>query len=159
MERKPLKRHPALIPLSRDHHSGLLLCWKIRTGFRKEVKEERMADYTAYFFEQQLVPHFKLEEKEIFSCLPEQDPLRQEAEAQHKELYGMGSRLKEAGGDKKELLNSFEQALDRHIRFEERQLFMHIQDQLGEEKLEVLGKRVEALHSEEPDRWEDRFWE
>lgn len=159
MERKPLKRHQALIPLSRDHHTGLLLCWKIRMGFKKGVKEERIADYTGYAFDHQLMPHFRLEEKEIFSCLPEQDPMRQKAEAQHKELYGMASRLKKAGEDTKELLNSFEQALDKHIRFEERQLFMHIQEQLDEEQLEALGKRVEAIHAEEPDRWEDRFWE
>ncbi|WP_241739476.1 hypothetical protein [Aestuariibaculum marinum] len=32
---KPLKRHKALQPLSREHHYGLLLTWKIRTGFKK----------------------------------------------------------------------------------------------------------------------------
>lgn len=128
-------------------------------GFKQAVRGERIADYTTYFFEHQLVPHFRLEEKEIFSCLPEQDPLRKEAEAQHKELYNMASRLAVAGDDREELVNSFEQALEKHIRFEERQLFMHIQEQLDEQELEELRKRVEAIHAEEPEHWEDRFWE
>lgn len=159
MENKPLKRHPALIPLSRDHHAGLLLCWKIRTGFKKNVAEDRMAAYTVYFFEEQLAPHFTLEEKEIFSCLPRENVLRQEAENQHTQLYGLAERLRQAAEDKAELLHTFEQTLDKHIRFEERQLFMHIQEELDEEQLRALASRVEATHTEVPEKWEDRFWE
>lgn len=159
MEHKPLKRHPALIPLSRDHHAGLLLCWKIRTGFKKSVAEDRMAAYTVYFFEHQLAPHFSLEEKEIFSCLPEEDVLRKEAENQHIQLYELTARLRQASEDKAMLLHTFEQTLDKHIRFEERQLFMHIQGALNEEQLTALGSRVEAAHTEVPEQWDDRFWE
>ncbi|CDF79955.1 hypothetical protein BN863_22430 [Formosa agariphila KMM 3901] len=34
-DKKPLKRHKSLQPLSRDHHHGLLLAWKIRADLRK----------------------------------------------------------------------------------------------------------------------------
>lgn len=159
MDSKPLKRHPALIPVSRDHHGGLLLCWKIRTGFRKSVPDNRIAAYTKYFFEHHLVPHFRLEEQEIFTFLPEQDALRVEAENQHKEIYRIVSELSEPDNNVHEILNTFEKALDKHIRFEERQLFMHIQEQLEEPELAALGSRVEACHTEEPEKWEDRFWE
>ena len=33
----PIKRSEYLKPLSRDHHQGLLLCWKIRTGLKKGI--------------------------------------------------------------------------------------------------------------------------
>ena len=36
MQHKPQKRHKALQPLSREHHHGLLLSWKIRSGFNKK---------------------------------------------------------------------------------------------------------------------------
>lgn len=39
---QPIKRHPSLQPLSREHHYGLLLSWKIREGFKREVPPERI---------------------------------------------------------------------------------------------------------------------
>ena len=35
---KPIKRHKAIQPLSREHHQGLLLCWKIGKGFEKGIE-------------------------------------------------------------------------------------------------------------------------
>ena len=60
---KPIKRHPAIQHFSRDHHFGLLLCWKIREGFRRNVDPERMKKYTDWFFEVYQKPHFDMEEK------------------------------------------------------------------------------------------------
>ena len=40
MTTKPLKRHAGLVELSRDHHHGLLLSWKIRQGLKKEIEPE-----------------------------------------------------------------------------------------------------------------------
>jgi len=34
----PIKRHNSLQPLSRDHHDGLLLKWKINKGISKGVE-------------------------------------------------------------------------------------------------------------------------
>lgn len=39
---KSIKRTKALQPLSRDHHHGLLLCWKIRQGIKLNVEPERI---------------------------------------------------------------------------------------------------------------------
>jgi len=38
----PIKRNEALKPLSRDHHHGLLLCWKIRQGIKLNIEPERI---------------------------------------------------------------------------------------------------------------------
>lgn len=40
-----MKRHAALVQLSRDHHYGLLLCWKLKEGLKKEIEVERMSKY------------------------------------------------------------------------------------------------------------------
>ena len=50
MDNKPLKRHKALQPLSRDHHHGLLLSWKIRSGFKKNIDVERIKVYADWFY-------------------------------------------------------------------------------------------------------------
>jgi len=42
MKTVPIKRSIALQPLSREHHHGLLLCWKIRTGLKKGIDIDRI---------------------------------------------------------------------------------------------------------------------
>jgi hypothetical protein len=48
-------------------------------------------------------------------------------------------------------------AVDNHIRFEERDLFPHLEKQLSEAQLESAGNRI----NEKPhlsDDWPDEFW-
>ena len=37
---KPLKRNPNLVPLSREHHYGLLFCWKLKQGLANGTDPE-----------------------------------------------------------------------------------------------------------------------
>ena len=41
----PIKRSEFLKPISREHHHGLLLCWKIRAGLKKGIEPERIKLY------------------------------------------------------------------------------------------------------------------
>ena len=50
----PIKRHPAIVSFSKDHHFGLLLVWKIRQGLSRQVDPERISNYTGYFFKEDL---------------------------------------------------------------------------------------------------------
>lgn len=111
-----------------------------------------------YFFKNNLIPHFKIEEAYVFTCLPEDNPLRKEAEQQHEQLYALADKLMEMEAARQDDLSNFEQFLVKHIRFEERELFMHIQDQLQENELQALARNVEAMHDEAPEQWEDPFW-
>src|SRR5690606_7162527 len=83
---KPLKRDPHLKAVSRDHHHGLLLCWKIREGFKREIGLERMKQYTDWFWATHLVDHFAIEEKYIFSILGDDHELVKKALAEHRRL-------------------------------------------------------------------------
>ena len=71
----PIKRHESLKSLSHDHHHGLLLCWKIRTGFKKQIEINRIKFYTDWFFRNHLSPHFDLEEKYVFPVLGQEHEL------------------------------------------------------------------------------------
>tara|TARA_R110002124_G_scaffold70343_1_gene188962 strand:- start:506 stop:970 length:465 start_codon:yes stop_codon:yes gene_type:complete len=149
---KPLKRAPELQPLSHDHHHGLLLCWKIRTGLKKEVPLERIKLYTDWFFENHLKPHFELEEKYIFTILGNDNTLIQQALSEH-------SRLKDlfnATTDLKENLSLIDKELEAHIRFEERVLFADIQKEASAEQL----VKIEEIHSKSPfiENDEGTFW-
>jgi hemerythrin-like domain-containing protein len=156
---KPLKRHPALIPLSQDHHFGLLLGWKIRRGIKKEVEKDRIVKYLDYYVSSHLEPHFQLEERFIFSFLAKNDLMRKEAEQQHVDLRNSVDRILSGSENALSDLEQFAEALDAHIRFEERKLFQHMQVELTEEDLAELESRVKQIHEKTKENWKDQFWE
>ena len=63
--KKPIKRNEFLKAISREHHHGLLLSWKIRAGIKKEVEPFRIKKYLDWFYTEHLLPHFEIEEKHI----------------------------------------------------------------------------------------------
>ena len=63
---KPVKRSISLTPISREHHHGLLLSWKIREGLKKKLAPKRIKRYTDWFWECHLQSHFDFEEKYIY---------------------------------------------------------------------------------------------
>lgn len=155
---KPLKRHPALVPLSKDHHFGLLLCWKIRTGIKKEIAADRIVKYVRYFYESQLKDHFEEEEQYIFSLLDENNDKRKKAERQHRKIRRLVKKLSIEPEKAEITLGQLEEELENHIRFEERDLFPYLQTSLEDEALERLVETT-AAHEAGPDQWNDQFWE
>ena len=48
---------------------------------------------------------------------------------------------------------------DKHIRFEERQLFNESQNRLDESGLNIIAEKMKALHPDKKeDGWKDLFW-
>ncbi|TYC10664.1 hemerythrin domain-containing protein [Bizionia gelidisalsuginis] len=152
MAQKPLKRHDALKPLSREHHYGLLLSWKIRTGFSKNISAERIKIYADWFYKTQLIPHFELEEAEIFTILnPDHEGIKKVLE-DHKRLHYLFTEEP----DIETALIAIERELEQHIRFEERVLFPEIQKVATETQM----IRIEKIHQPEAfqDKLDDEFW-
>ena len=152
MKTKPLKRHKALQPLSREHHHGLLLSWKIRSGFNKNIDSKRIKTYTDWFFETHLIPHFEMEEKHIFTILENDNELIKRALAEHRRLKRLFNETTEVTKS----LGKIEEELEQHIRFEERVLFPEIQKIATEEQMQL----IEKIHHQEPfkDKLDDEFW-
>lgn len=151
-KKKPIKRDKALHPISHDHHHGLLLCWKIRTGINKNVSPERMKNYTDWFFTEHLIPHFEIEESYLFPILGQDNDLVKKALAEHRRL----KRLFTAENDTLKNLSLIEEELEQHIRFEERILLNEIQNNATQEALEILKKN----HQDEKfvENTADEFW-
>lgn len=152
MKTEPIKRNKALQGVSREHHYGLLLCWKIRTGFSKGISEERIKKYADWFYTTHLIPHFELEENYMFPILDNRHKLVKKALSQHKRLHRLFT-------DHDSLLISLgliEEELEQHIRFEERILFNEIQKLASEEQLSIISK----THNDEKfnDNTDDLFW-
>lgn len=152
MSSKPLKRHASLKPLSRQHHHGLLLSWKIRRGLANNVETERIKRYADWFYENHLKPHFRLEEKYLFPILGEENDLVKKALREHRRLRRLFGNHEEHMKN----LSRIEEELESHIRFEERQLFGEIQKKGTEAELRLLDE----VHNDEnfEDNMEDPFW-
>lgn len=152
MNHKPQKRHRALQPVSREHHYGLLLSWKIRAGFNKNIDPKRIKEYVDWFFEHHLIPHFEMEEMHIFTILNKDNDLIKRALADHRRL----KRLFTETENEAITLNKIEEELDRHIRFEERVLFPEIQKVATENQFAF----IDGLHqgTDFTDKLDDEFW-
>lgn len=147
-----MKRHEALVQLSRDHHFGLLLCWKLKQGITKNIAVDRMARYISVFFSHNLAPHFAEEEETVFNILGEKHPLISEARTEHEIMREMVAR----GFRNSAEIQGFRDLLEVHIRKEERQIFPEIERQATERQLqELLALPHPVL--KEPE-YDDEFW-
>ncbi len=128
------KRHPSLVPLSREHHHGLLLAFRLKHGLPKtrqphDSPQEQAVD-TVRFFRESLIPHFAAEADILFPAIraiqPQASTLLDQLIQEHatmRELVNDIDQQLPDGPQLTELLASFGALLERHIRSEERELF------------------------------------
>ena len=152
---QPLKRSKELSPLSREHHDGLQFVWKIREGLKKNIAPARLKDFTIYYWQQHIRPHFYHEEKVLARFIPDDNPLIKQMLEEHALIREIILSL----GNDTSLGNfsSFADILYKHIRFEERQLFQWAEENLNKEQLTEIYKELEE-HPLCGAEWKDEFW-
>jgi hemerythrin-like domain-containing protein len=153
---QPIKRSKELTQLSREHHDGLLLCWKINSGLKKGIEPERICRYIVHFFDNDLRQHFAEEELYIFPLLEKSNTIRVTVETQHQVLRDMINSFRSAPGTSADLLKPFAQLLNDHIRYEERTLFQTI-EHVAKEGLEAIQHKLSTPHNRDA-TWRDQFW-
>jgi hemerythrin-like domain-containing protein len=152
-EIKPIKRSKELAPLSRDHHDGLMLVWKIRKGIKNGVAPDRIAAYCRWFWDYHLEGHFQREEDLLPTVLPKDHPLLCQMLDEHQVIK---RRINGLPDNQVESLELFAKSINDHIRFEERLLFGEVEKVATPEQ---LRKIEEVLNQEETcPVWEDEFW-
>lgn len=157
MPGKPIKRNENIIPLSRDHHLGLLFCWKIRQGLNNKIEFSRIRKYILYFWESHLKQHFAEEESLLFNQI--EDTLCEDALYQHKQIRNIITNLTASTLQEEETYSLLASLTDKHIRFEERILFPHLESVLSNEVLSSIGTQLKMIHSElKEDVYSDEFW-
>lgn len=126
-----MKRNPALQPLSREHHSALVLakaCERaVQSGDAAMLSQARQRAIQAYTNE--LDAHFSIEEQSLLPLLksPETQALVQRTLAEHRQLRGLLMLIALQQSDAA-ALNNFGKCLSAHVRFEERELFPAIEE-------------------------------
>jgi iron-sulfur cluster repair protein YtfE (RIC family) len=123
-----MKRHPALVPLSHDHHHGLVQAKRLRASAHGGDARAAARAFLR-FFSDETVEHFREEEEQLFPLVAESDEAREplvRVLLEHQRLHALAGRLAaqvEAGAPASELMAELGELLEQHIRYEERQLF------------------------------------
>lgn len=147
------KRHPALIPLSRDHHHGLALALRCRKHALGQLNPgdpaalEACAAEVARFFSENLQAHFEAEETALFPLMAAREDCRDlvaRLKGEHEQFRAMVARPGEAAGLRKFLFD-FGDLLEQHIRSEERQLFAAFEMHVPETAAERAGEGIKRL--------------
>ena len=153
-----MKRHASLVPLSRDHHFGLIMARRLILGRATNPRADWPADRAEQvpllieFFETDLRSHFEIEEAHVFPAaggsLADGDRQVAALIADHEAMRAMirGFEADPASG-LDERLPAFGYLLKAHIHREERGLFERMQATCGPAELEALGARVAEAHA------------
>lgn len=144
-----LKRDPALVPLSQDHHHALVQSLRLRDAAAGEPGPAAEAGRAFLdHWRGAMVGHFADEEEVLF---PAAEATWPEAVArlrgEHAEIAGLVARLEDslvAGSDPRDVLAEVGWLVHDHIRFEERVLFEDVQSSLRPSGLADLGRALEA---------------
>lgn len=144
-----MKRHPALHPLSHDHHQGLILAQQLKKGAPQykgmPSTLEGKKDYAVSFYKSELVKHFKDEEEILFPSVlgknEKVDSLVQEVISEHRKLESLVNEL-EKTNQLENVMDELGQLLEKHIRKEERVLFVEIENILSDDELKIIGEKL-----------------
>jgi hemerythrin-like domain-containing protein len=157
-------RHSTLQPLSRQHHQGLLVSLLLEKGLKKNASLKEMRDFILQFWEEELNLHFEKEEL-LFLPLAYKYPQLIEGLTQlkneHQEIRIIIQKLNnEARAEQFETIASFGIVLEKHIRFEERQLFNAIQETLPLDELNDFTSELKSISEKDfCTKYPIRFWE
>jgi hypothetical protein len=151
---KPLKRSSYLAPLSREHHETLLFTWKIKQGLSFRIELDRIVSFCNWFFENHMKDHFTKEESALTKILPTNDVLIERMIDDHVAIQEKINDLNKWATE--DGLTRLSQIIYYHVRFEERQLFEHIERTATAEQLQNLA--IDLADSKEPAEWKDEFW-
>ncbi|HXG93267.1 MAG TPA: hemerythrin domain-containing protein [Blastocatellia bacterium] len=147
---KSSRRHDSLVPLSREHHYGLMVCLRIHRGLPIHRDDrlwlERKREQAIQFFESDLLPHFKAEEEILFPSMQTfagASGLISELLFEHDKMRLVVETLRDAKQDElPSLLSVFADLLESHIRKEERQLFPIYEQQATEEIASAVERAI-----------------
>jgi hemerythrin-like domain-containing protein len=147
----PIRRHPALAPLSRDHHVALQLARGLITGgsahLRAELPSEprALADHVRALFASEIEQHFAVEEQSVLPAVKgrgDLDAVCAEIAAEHGAMRGLVSELADPALTNEQIMDRLDRLgrlLEAHVRKEERSLYEGVQGSLDEGELATLG--------------------
>lgn len=144
-----IKRHESLVPFSRDHYGGLVQAQHLTKAAQTDAVARRkvIAEFVDAW-DGEIAQHFDDEERLLMDLMqePDRDKLRSDHEQIRRDAELVRQLRREVDPDPA-LLHRIGQRLEQHIRWEERQLFAHLQDELTDEQLVQLQSQTEVIEA------------
>lgn len=144
-----MKRSRELRPLSAEHHQALLVAFQLKksleghpeaAGAPKDLPG--LLSLARRFEEKLFQPHAAAEEELLGEHLAPADLKRLRSE--HVELRRLVELARKAPpAEARASLGAFADLLERHVRWEERELFPYAEDHLDGEALAIIGGELE----------------
>ncbi|MBI5464147.1 MAG: hemerythrin domain-containing protein [Ignavibacteriales bacterium] len=151
------KRNPALVPLSRDHHDGLLLAVRLQQGTGALMRlwshePSWQATFIVEFYDRHLRRHFRAEDEVMFPAAEKHSPATQSLvaglTADHREMERRVEAFRASVATAtREQLAEFGRLLEEHIRKEERQLFPAFERTAGTDVLAALERQIQSYYA------------
>jgi iron-sulfur cluster repair protein YtfE (RIC family) len=139
-----MKRHAALAPISREHHTALILAQLLKRNappYRGlPTDDDGKVHYALQLYQEQLKAHFSKEEAMLAALQPLHasiQPLAATIIEEHKALTAQFLSLATAP-DLSAQMDALGIALEAHIRKEERVLFPLLQEHCSEAQLQAI---------------------
>lgn len=150
------RRKESLIPLSREHHYGLMLCLRVKRGLQRWHDNDQWLEHKAAiivkFLETDLLKHFRAEEDILFPAIinmEEAEPVLARLIDEHGKLEQSINRLRELkGAPLASALGDFAELLEGHIRAEERELFPIYERYISQHRDTEIGRQLRAVIGE-----------
>lgn len=145
-----MKRAPELVPLSHQHHHGLVASKRVLFTLEKSQLAEEirvLANEVVRFHEIDLEPHFSAEEQWLLPHAT--SSLRERTQHDHGNLRSLIVFPDHVDAIKSQLI-TWADVLTTHIRFEERELFHALQETLSPQQLHTIGRELSVLETENP---------
>jgi hypothetical protein len=137
-----MKRHPALLPLSRDHHHALVIARRLRQATTQTAAETTAAFLTHWHSEEKR--HFRVEEELLLPAYTAHGdpghPAVHRMLDDHTVIRDDAERLTEAPS--LELLHDLGSRLSAHVELEEHEVFPLVEVTIPEPDLTELGERL-----------------
>ena len=155
-EINPIKRSVQLQPLSREHHNGLLFVWKIKQGLENNTHIDTLRKYTIWFWKNHIRPHFRQEEKLLMPHISVDHPFAVQLKEEHDHIKELIISI-DRNPDKLDFIHLVG-LIERHIRFEERELFTYLEEHLSTGDLQDIFNSMEKLAIPHDEGWTEEFW-
>ncbi len=144
-----MRRSRQLKPLSSEHHQALLVAFQLKKGLEGHPESAGapkdlpgLLALARRFEEQVFRPHLRAEEDVLGQYLVAADMRRLESE--HRELVQFLESARSARpAELRAALYGFADLIERHIRWEERELFPYAEDHVDEATLASIGGELE----------------
>ncbi len=156
-----MKRDEELKTLSWEHHDALVSASRLKRGIENKAELSHMRDFLLYVWENDLPHHFEQEEQSIIKAVQGKEgsqALVDRVLAEHQRFATLAQEIESEQGDMMAKIEEFAILLKAHVRFEEREFFPFVEENLSKEKLAEVGAYLRDEHIPSCKTWNPEFW-